>query len=938
MASANRKIQGMMLRTTSLAALLAGMFTATSALAQTASEAEQTIGEVVVTAATRVVRDGYQAPTPTSVLGEAEITAKAPANLADFVNQLPSLAATNTPRANVAFVSAGLVGINALNLRSLGENRTLVLLDGQRVGASTLTGLVDVNQFPQALVKRVDVVTGGASVDWGSDAVAGVVNFVLDKDFTGVKGSVQGGVTTYGDDRNFKVSLTAGSKFADGRGHALISGEIAHSDGVTGIGDRDWYTGAKIFANPSYTATNGQPALLAFPNVGYISTQGGYIASGPRAGTYFGPGGAPRQLTLGTVAGVNMLGGDWRNTDIGESGDLSPKQSRQNVFARVSYDVSDNVEVFAQYQYGRATSFDNAISYLSFGNTIAADNAFIPAGFAGPFSLNTFAGDLGLVTATTHRSSWRGVIGARGDIDLAGSNWTWDAYWQKSANRAKASSHIPITQNFKDAIDAVRAPNGAIVCRTTLTSPNNGCTPFNPFGTGVNTQAAVDYIMGEAFGINRLKQDVVAATVRGDPFSTWAGVVSIAAGVEHRRESVTGSNDALRSANLAAGKPPPYFAGNYLASSGSYKVTEGFVEAVVPLAKDSAWAKTLDLNVGVRGTDYSTSGFVTTWKVGVTYTPIEDVTFRVTRSRDIRSPNLAELFQTGQTSTQVINDPANGNQPVTAFQVSSGNLNLKPEEADTWGVGVVLQPSFVPGFAASVDYYNIDIKDAISSVNAQTIVNQCTAGVTEFCSLVTRSGGTLTSISVSPLNFANQIARGVDFEASYRRELAGGTLSLRALATHYLKNYFNNGISTPTDTVGTNGFNVASKDSLPKWRYTASISWDRDPVAFSLTARGFSAGVQNTSWIECASACPTSTASHQTINDNSLPGATYFDGSVTLKLTKEIETFLAVDNILDKDPAEVAYGPGIGVAPLSVNPVLYDTLGRVFRVGARFRM
>jgi iron complex outermembrane recepter protein len=567
------------------------------------------IEEIVVTS-TRVLRSGYEAPTPTSVIGADEISAKAPANLADFVNELPSLTGTNTPSANIAFVSSGVVGINALNLRNLGENRTLVLLDGQRVAASTLTGLVDVNELPQALVKRVDVVTGGASADWGSDAVAGVVNFILDKDFTGLKADVQGGQTTYGDDRNTKVSLTGGSAFAEGRGHFLISGEIAHIDGISGIGSRSWYNGAKIVPNPNYEVTNGigngQPALLSVPHVGYTLTPGGYVVDGPLAGTYFGPGGTPQQLRQGPISGGLYMqnGGAWPYNDLGTTGDLDAEQSRQNVFARTSYQISDRVQLFVQGSYARAVANDGTVDYLNYF-TIQPDNAFIPASIASkvtaPFTLGTFPQDIGSIPASSRRTSGRGVVGANGDFDAFGSNWKWDAYWQKGINNSYASTYIPINANISDAVDAVRNPNGVIVCRSTLTNPNNGCVPFDAFGTGVNGPTALSYVSGLAWGLNRLTQDVMSSTLHGNPFSTWAGDVSVATGIEHRREAVSGSNDPLSTTNS-------YWAGNYHASFGSYNVTEGFIETVVPLAKNLPFAKTLDFNGAVRATDYSTSG------------------------------------------------------------------------------------------------------------------------------------------------------------------------------------------------------------------------------------------------------------------------------------------------------------------------------------------
>jgi outer membrane receptor protein involved in Fe transport len=523
------------------------------------------------------------------------------------------------------------------------------------------------------------------------------------------------------------------------------------------------------------------------------------------------------------------------------------------------------------------------------------------------------------------------VLGANGDFEVLGTGWKWDAYWQKGVNRSWASTYIPINANIADAVDAVRDANGVIVCRSTLANSSNGCIPFNAFGTGVNSPTALGYVSGLAWGLNRLTQDVMAGTLHGDPFSTWAGKVSIATGIEHRREAVSGSNDPLSSTNA-------YWAGNYHASFGSYRVTEGFLETVVPLAKDLPFARSLDFNGAVRATDYSTSGYVTTWKLGTTWSPIEDITFRVTRSRDIRAPNLSELFQAGQTESALVTDPLHGTSP-TVFIVTSGNANLRPEEADSLGLGVVLQPRLLPGFAASVDYYDIHINDAISSVDAQTEIDQCAAGNTVFCSRVTRDAlGTISSVTTSPINFATQIAKGIDFETSYRRPVLTGNLNLRLLATHYLKNYFNNGISPAKDTVGTNGFNTFLKNSLPRWRYLATLGWDKNPVALTLTARGFSAGVQNTSYIQCGSACPTSTATNQTINDNHLPGAIYFDANITVKLPHQIETFLAIDNILNKDPAQVAYGPGLAVAPLSTNPVLYDVIGRSFRLGVRFRM
>ena len=925
-----------------------------SGAAATASK-ESPTPDIIVTG-TRVVRDGYTAPTPTSVLGAAEIANKAPANLADYVNELPALSGSTSPRANVGSVSAGQVGINALNLRNLGSNRTLILLDGRRTAASTLGGLVDINTIPQALVKRVDVVTGGASADYGSDAVAGVVNFILDKDFTGLKGSAQGGVTTYGDDRNYNISLSAGARFAGGRGHVLLSGELTHNDGIHGIGKRSWYDYRKLFtnpANPNGTAGNGQPQLLNLANSGFATaTPGGIITSGPLRGIYFGPGGVPTQFNYGSIVSGNIMqGGDYQYADFGKSGDLDPEQSRQSIFGRTSYELSDTITLFAQGSYSRATTKEISLDQFNLANiTIQPDNAFIPASIASrvtaPFTLGTYNADLGGVPATTRRSSLRLIAGAEGHFEAVGSRWSWDVSAQRSVNHVYTDLLTTVNARYNAAIDAVRNPaTGVIVCRSTLTNPANGCVPYNIMGTGVNSQAAVNYLQGLTWGRTELTENVFAANLRGEPFSTWAGPVSIATGIEHRREAVSGSNDPLTTATSK-----PYFAGNFFASFGHYDVTEGYVETVVPLAKDLAFAKRLDFNGAIRATSYSTSGYVTTWKAGMNYSPVDDITFRVTRSRDIRAGNLAELFQAGQTSTTSIVDPFRNNSSTTVSQITSGNPNIKPEKADSFGAGVVLTPTFLRGFALSVDYYDIHIRDAIVTVTAAAAVNQCFLGNSAYCAQIARVAGGATvngltaiqSVAVIPVNVAKQIARGLDFEASYRRRFAGGNLTLRGMATRFLENYSNDGITPVTDTVGTNGTNGTLRNTLPKWRYLATVSWDRDPLALSVTARGFSAGVYNTSYIQCTTTCPTQTAAqaaaNPTINDNHLPGAVYFDTNITVKLPHNVETFLAIDNIANKNPASMAFGTGIGAAPLSVNPLLYDVLGRTFRVGVRFKM
>jgi iron complex outermembrane recepter protein len=282
---------------------------------------------------------------------------------------------------------------------------------------------------------------------------------------------------------------------------------------------------------------------------------------------------------------------------------------------------------------------------------------------------------------------------------------------------------------------------------------------------------------------------------------------------------------------------------------------------------------------------------------------------------------------------------------VITFCMKSTVANLKPERADTIGVGVVLRPRFIPGLTASADYYSIKIDDAIQTVNAATLVNQCFAGNSVLCAQITRnSAGTISQVLVQPVNLARQVSRGLDFEATYRRDLGEigpglrGDLTLRFFGTRYLRNRLDNGINAPIDTVGTNSPNGSAQLSLPRWSFTASAAWTEGPFTAAFTARGFSDGVYNTSYIECASACPTSTPDHMTIEDNDINGAIYFDANVNYKLSSQTEVFLAIDNIANKAPVQMGYGTNVGGAALSANPTLYDVIGRAFRVGVRFRM
>ncbi|WP_333585819.1 TonB-dependent receptor plug domain-containing protein [Phenylobacterium sp.] len=917
--------------TVSAAALAAS---AAPALAQSTASSE--LQEVVVTGS-RIVRDGYDAPTPVNVLGVEEIQAAAPANIADFVNTLPSVAGSATASNSSGSLSNGAAGISALNLRALGTGRTLVLFDGQRSVVSAATGQVDTNTFPQSLISRVEVVTGGASSAYGSDAVGGVVNFILDKTYTGLKMTAEYGETTYEDGENWKYNFTAGSAFADGRGHILLSAETVSQTGIHGV-SRDWNKGGHFaIRNPNTAA--GAPFYIVADQVGISAyTPGGLITAGPLRGTYFGVNGQVSQLAYGQVSGQWMVGGDWEYTSSGMNGtnSLLPDESRDSYFARVSYEVSPSLSVFGQASYAKYEGLSYYIQPTHTGITIRSDNAFLPASVRSQmtalgltsFVMGTSNADIPWSGSQNVRETERYVVGADGDFSALGRDFSWDAYYQHGVTKTR--EELTATWNTARlalATDAVVNPaTGQIVCRSTLTNPTNGCVPLNRFGIGVASQAALDYVLGEPLRLQEFTQDVAAVNFATD-LPGWAGPIDIAFGGEYRKEQMSGSVD------------PQYRDGwkygNYKVTTGEYDVTEGYVEALVPIFDG------LDFNGAVRYTRYSTSGGVTTWKAGLTYSPIPDLKFRGSASRDIRAANMSELFDTGTARSNSVSIAGVSTPFVQNLQ---GNPNVAPEVADGFGVGMVVEPRFLPGFAASIDYYDIQVEGVISFVTAQQVADYCYINnVQRYCSQLKFTNGALSVIDLFYDNLNSLKAKGLDIEASYRGSLdtfipgAPGDFSIRAQATNYLENITDDGVTA----INLAGSNVSS---TPDWVYRVSAFYKIDPWSFNLTARGVSDGVISNAYTECQSACPTLTAPYYTINDNHIDGALYFDVSATYGFDlgdsgASGEAYISIKNLFNTDPALTANPASLGaentVAYLQTNRTLYDVLGRTFRVGLR---
>ncbi len=925
-------------------AVCVASFLPVSAIAQTdAAPADAAPVEEITVTGTRVARDGYQAPTPLSVLGEEDIKAEAPANIADFVNTLPAVSGSTTASSSSGALSNGEAGIAALNLRGLGTGRTLVLFDGQRSVVSAGTGVVDINTFPQSLVQRVEVVTGGASSAYGSDAVGGVVNFILDRKYTGIKGSAEYGETTYGDAPNRRFTLTGGMPFAGGRGHILLSGEIADQTGIHGK-TRDWAEkGYFVMRNPDTSA--GAPYYYVGEGVGISSyTPGGLITSGALKGTYFGVNGSVNQLAYGQTSGTGqwMRGGDWQYSTSGMLGtnSLQSDENRKSIFGRASYDITDSFHVFGQASFARFEGLSYYINPTTTGIVIQRDNAFLPASVAAAMDANSLTSfvmatsnaDMPASGSANVRKTQRYVIGGDGDFNLFGLGFQWNAYYQKGITKVR--EQLTPTYNMQRltwATDAVvDSLTGDIVCRSAQAQAD-GCVPLNRFGVGVASQDALDYVLGEPLRTQSFKQDVGAISFSTNDIQGWAGPISLAFGVEARKEQIDG--------NVAPEFTSGWKYGNYRVTSGDYNVKEGFIELVVPVLKG------LEMNGAFRYTDYSISGGVSTWKIGATYEPIPDIRLRGYISKDIRAPNLSELFATGtgRTNTVLINGT-----PQQFVQALKGSTLLAPEKADSFGLGAVFTPRFIPGLSFSIDYYNIRIKDVISSLNAEQTVNYCyDNNVQKYCDNIHfDSSGVLQTIDLFYENLNSMKAQGIDIEASYMVPLESifggdpGTLRLHAQATHYIENRTDNGV-TAIDLAGAH-----VGGATPDWIYRLTATYKKEDWLFNLTGRGVSSGVIRNDYIECTSSCPATVAPYFTINDNSIPAAFYVDASVNYTVNfgskSKAELFFVVRNLLNKDPVMVSDPQSVGAENtpgyLQTNRQLYDVLGRTFRFGVRFAL
>jgi iron complex outermembrane receptor protein len=919
MRASSRVSNGLLFRGGSVLAVVMALTTAGGAQAQTVASAADSAqsgaesDEITVTGS-RIDRAGFDAPTPTTVVGEAELRQGNRPSIAQVLNDMPQFRATSTPSTTTGNTNNSA---STADLRGLGAVRTLTLLNGHRFNGSS-----DLNTLPQSIIKNVDIVTGGASAAWGSGAVAGVVNILLDDKFTGIQGGVQTGIASRGDTARYGANLSLGTNFAGDRGHFMIAGEYLQENGAFGRTDRP-NLDAAVFQR-----SDGQ--LLLANNVNYtiINTGGSVLRTNATPyNLVFNQDGSISPLQLGSqTAGQFTVGGGGQS--LYDYVAVSSPYKRANVFARASFEISDAAKIWVDGNYSRVTG-----DFPFFPETptvvIQSDNAYLSpgaktqlaaAGVTYPFVLGRILTDVGENGYMSYRSARRNLEGAFGIDGTFGGGWKYSLYYDHGELRNDQSVYNQrITAKFNRATDAVVGTGGSIVCRVNAdavtTNDDPACAPINLFGSGNVSSAAFAYAFGAARQISTTKLDAAGGSLRGQPFSTWAGEVDVAVGGDFRWESLkTNYIDPLSAASAFSSL-------NFAPTNGSFNVKEGFAEVNVPLL-DLPGAAHVEVNGAARYSDYSTSGGIWSWKFGGTARIAQDLLFRGTYSRDIRSPTIGEYYTTRGTNIGNAQDPFVGAPQANVVSFVGGNPGLTPETAHTLTIGGSYSPQFFKGLRLSVDYYKIDIKNVIATLTLQDTLNGCFArnpGDPTCGGLIARNpNGSIASVTRTNLNLAEYKTRGLDFEASYELPLSklsegtDGSIRFRALATHVMDLFVNDGVRV-TNRAGIVGDTTTF--STPKWRGTGSITYQDQFFALDLRMRYVGGGIFSTQ----------TGANGKMILNNDIASRTYFDIGTQFKVGG-FTLFATVNNVLDRDPPLTTYATPI-----------YDMIGRYFSGGVKVK-
>jgi outer membrane receptor protein involved in Fe transport len=1005
-------------------------------------------GQDIIVTGTRIPQPNLTSAAPVTVVTNQDVKLTGTTRVEDLLNQLPSVGASQA-----SGVSNGATGTAEVDLRYLGSKRTLTLVNGRRLAPgdpNSTTQAADLNIIPASLIKRVEVLTGGASSVYGADAVAGVVNFIMDTNFTGIRFDGQYSFYQHGNDNPGVGGGLSTQDILNSRGFGFPRGNVADGgtfDGTVSMGAAfDDNRGHAIAyfgyrkVNPVLQGRRDFSACVLQNTGGGAPRCGGSATANPGNALFFVPG--QTSSTIGALGPGTLTQGAQNLFNFAPLNYFQRPDERYIAGAFADYEITPAIKPYMEFMFMDDHTLAQIAPSGDFGNTftINCDNPLMsdaqraqlcnPAnqivGFLGNFPVPAAAGFNTLgpngtplttpinffdpLTGQTHNNAffqllrrnteggpriadlkhitYRGVLGTRGDLSKV---FSYDAYFQYGkTNYTQVYKNEFSASRLNLALDVVTdnrtgSPTfGQPVCRSLLAGTSPNCVPYDVFSGNPPSQASINFL--NVFGVidGQTSEQIADVNVTGalgeaGIQTPWADEgVGVNAGAEYRKESLTLNPDQEFQTGDLTGQGAPT-----LPVNGNFRVLELFTEAQIPIIRHS-FIEEFSLNAGYRkswyqlstGRTYSTN----TYKIAAELAPIRDVRFRGSYNRAVRAPNIQELFAPQFTGLDGSVDPCAGTpvaatdfgclaqglrvgQTVTANPAGQyngllgGNPNLSPEKATTKTVGVVLQPSFIPRLALTVDYWNIDLKDAIQGFGADAIINNCVnhstaTTVAPSCALIHRdvSGSLwLTSngfINDLPSNSGQIKTDGIDTSASYSYRLGGvGNLSGSFLGTYLMKYKVNNGLPGgvyecqglygPTCS----GSTVASSAPMPKWRHKARIGLQMpDGIGLSLQ------------WRYVGKVKAETLESNETLTgeNNFNPGLhigaqSYFDLASTFTIGDHYNFRLGVNNILDKDPPLVTSGnagaSGSNLCPTgpcngNTYPGTWDALGRYIYAGA----
>jgi outer membrane receptor protein involved in Fe transport len=974
-------------------AAAAGLWAPGLAHAQQAAGQGVNVEEVVVTGS-RIRRDNFDAPLPLATVSADQIRVSGHTILGDALLEIPMINAnSNAQNTSSTLFNSGQA---RADIRGLGASRTLVLMDGRRiVNSDAASPAVDLNTIPSLMIDRVEVQPGGVSAIYGSDAVAGVVNLIMKKSFDGLQIDAQAGETQHNDGQQYLVGAIWGRKFMDDKLSVLIGGEFGREDPVfqRDRADEGLYPGIRRDTTlapqpiiPVNRSTTMPTASFQLPKVGAVVeslTQPGRIVSVSAA--------CQPATVLPTCQDPNLFYTAYYNA-------LQNKTTRGTLRGYFEYQLTDHIKAFADLSYARVLgygffqpTFSNTSGAGTLPAKISGDNAFLLTSQtqaaqdlralwtqafgalgnrANTAGIGKFWQEFGGRDSETHRSVQRYVIGMEGDNEVPFvQNFHWDWYAEEGKlNGYTISTGVANIQNTLNALDAVVAPGGGIVCR----SGAPGCVPWDIINGP--SQAAVAYANGVSTTTAQGKQDVVSGNITFDLIKLPAGPLGIAVGAEYRKEQSNFAQDPI-------GASGALFFNAIGTRGGKFDVSEYYGEARVPILKDLPFADDLSIEAAARSSDYSTIGHTTQWRVSGEWAPIRDVRFRGNVASAVRAPNIVELFAPQSVNfTTAANDPCDaqafriataaqqaarritcaaaipGWNPATFVSnigtgrpslqlLQGGNPSLGPETAETWDLGVVIQPRFIPRLQLSLDFFKYNIKNQVGTIPINTLFqNLCydapqALASNPFCSLIQRdltanSGATnsatgagvaggVKQVVLTNQNVASVKVEGFDFSAAYAFEISDilkntdyGSIAMRVDGSDTY-NWALQGLPGQSYTQFANTINNAT----PRWKVTGTVQWTWDKLTLGWTTHYIGSMIANNG-VPITALAPAFTGDYY---EHDLRG--------TYKLNDDVTLRAGVLNVTDEYPPylpETFTGTGTGSSSFS-------NIGRFFYVGATLR-